>query len=111
VHIIFPWVSWLLVQGRIEWTWSVAACLIVSKVLYLGTWRYRTSGISQTAGTRGAEIGHCDWGLIATYTAVDVFGVKSLSIYPVLLDWFASIVRFALLSSAQLGSIPVCCAK
>jgi drug/metabolite transporter (DMT)-like permease len=153
----FPWVAWLLAQGGIEWTWSVAACLIVSGVLHLGyslclqrgyqvaelsvvypvargsapmlssiaaftlfdehpsvpgvvgltavvfgivliSTRGDLSGFRSPQGFAGLSWGMATGGLIAAYTVVDTFGVKSLSIHPVLLDWFASTVRFALLA-------------
>jgi drug/metabolite transporter (DMT)-like permease len=37
-------------------------------------------------------------GLIASYTVVDAYAVKSLGIAPVVLDWFSNLLRFFLLA-------------
>jgi len=49
---------------------------------------------SQTGVRWGAATG----GLIAAYTVVDAYSVKQVGIAPVVLDWFANLLRFFLLA-------------
>jgi drug/metabolite transporter (DMT)-like permease len=46
----------------------------------------------------GVRWGTATGGLIAAYTVVDAYGVKQLGIAPVVLDWFANLLRFCLLA-------------
>ena len=43
--------------------------------------------------------------LIATYTVVDAYGVKTLGIHPVVLDWFSNLLRFVLLAPVVLPNL------
>ena len=49
-------------------------------------------------GQRGVRWGMTTGGLIASYTVVDAYGVKTLGIAPVVLDWFSNVLRFTLLA-------------
>jgi drug/metabolite transporter (DMT)-like permease len=55
--------------------------------------------VSAQAGLRwGAATG----GLIAAYTVVDAYAVRSLGLHPVLLDWFDNLLRLVVLAPALL---------
>jgi uncharacterized membrane protein len=43
--------------------------------------------------------------LISTYTVVDAYGVKTLGIQPVILDWFSNLLRFVLLAPVVLRDL------
>jgi drug/metabolite transporter (DMT)-like permease len=50
------------------------------------------------------------WGVgtglfISTYTVVDAYGVKTLGIQPVVLDWFSNLLRFVLLAPVVLRDL------
>lgn len=49
-------------------------------------------------GQAGVKWGTATGGLIASYTVVDAYAVKGLGVAPVVLDWFANLMRLALLS-------------
>jgi drug/metabolite transporter (DMT)-like permease len=49
-------------------------------------------------GQSGVRWGTATGGLIASYTVVDAYTVKSLGIAPVILDWFSNLLRFFLLA-------------
>lgn len=49
-------------------------------------------------GQTGVRWGTATGGLIASYTVVDAYGVKTLGIAPVVLDWFSNVLRFILLT-------------
>jgi drug/metabolite transporter (DMT)-like permease len=68
----------------------VAGILLISTQGRFATFRHPGS---QAGLGWGATTG----GLIATYTVVDAFAVKALGLAPVVLDWFANLVRFLLL--------------
>ncbi|MBS0528878.1 MAG: EamA family transporter [Proteobacteria bacterium] len=49
-------------------------------------------------GQAGVRWGAMTGFLIANYTVVDAYAVKTAGIHPVVLDWFANLVRFVLLA-------------
>jgi drug/metabolite transporter (DMT)-like permease len=53
---------------------------------------------SRPAGQAGVRWGTATGALIASYTVVDGYGVKTLTIAPVVLDWFSNLLRFLLLA-------------
>ena len=55
------------------------------------------SAFARPAGRAGVRWGTATGGLIASYTVVDAYAVKALGIAPVVLDWFANVLRFVLL--------------
>lgn len=55
-------------------------------------------------GQTGVRWGTATGGLIASYTVVDAYGVKQLGIAPVVLDWFANLLRFFLLAPLVLAN-------
>lgn len=52
----------------------------------------------------GVRWGTATGGLIATYTVVDAYSVKQIGIAPVVLDWFAIVLRFFLLAPLVLAN-------
>lgn len=52
----------------------------------------------QPGGQTGVRWGLGTGGLIASYTVVDAYAVKTIGIAPVLLDWLSNSLRFALLA-------------
>ena len=52
----------------------------------------------------GVRWGTATGGLIATYTVVDAYSVKQVGIAPVVLDWFAIVLRFFLLAPLVLAN-------
>lgn len=56
------------------------------------------SAFRRPGGQAGVRWGSATGGLIASYTVVDAFAVKSLGIAPVVLDWFSNLLRFFLLA-------------
>ncbi|WP_375411015.1 EamA family transporter [uncultured Bradyrhizobium sp.] len=67
-----------------------------------GIWLIATQGslraFRQPGGLAGVRWGTATGGLIATYTVVDAYSVKTLGIAPVVLDWFSNLLRFVLLA-------------
>jgi drug/metabolite transporter (DMT)-like permease len=49
-------------------------------------------------GQTGVRWGTATGGLIAAYTVVDAYSVKQVGVAPVVLDWFANLLRFFLLA-------------
>ncbi|MFS0772716.1 EamA family transporter [Sphingomonas sp. 1P08PE] len=56
------------------------------------------SAFRRPGGRAGVRWGTATGGLIASYTVVDAYAVKTLGIVPVVLDWFANLLRFCLLA-------------
>lgn len=57
----------------------------------------RVAALTRPGGQAGVRWGTATGGLIAGYTVVDAYAVKSLGIAPVVLDWFSNLLRFFLL--------------
>jgi drug/metabolite transporter (DMT)-like permease len=58
----------------------------------------------QPGGHAGVRWGMATGSLIAGYTVVDAYGVKTLGIQPVVLDWCANLLRFVLLAPIVLSN-------
>ena len=56
------------------------------------------SAFRRPGGQAGVRWGMATGGLIASYTVVDAYAVKTLGITPVMLDWFSNLLRFFLLA-------------
>lgn len=56
------------------------------------------SAFRRPGGRAGVDWGTATGGLIASCTVVDAYAVKALGIAPVMLDWFANLLRFFLLA-------------
>jgi drug/metabolite transporter (DMT)-like permease len=57
------------------------------------------------SGQAGVRWGAATGLLISTYTVVDAYGVKTLGIQPVILDWFSNLLRFVLLAPVVLRDL------
>lgn len=55
------------------------------------------SAFRRPGGQVGVRWGTATGGLIASYTVVDAYAVKTLGIAPVILDWFSNLLRFFIL--------------
>jgi drug/metabolite transporter (DMT)-like permease len=58
----------------------------------------KLSAFRRPGGQAGVRWGAATGGLIASYTIVDGYAVKSLGIAPVVLDWISNLLRFFLLA-------------
>lgn len=58
----------------------------------------RLAAFRKPGGSTGVSWGAATGGLIASYTVIDAYAVKSLGIAPVVLDWFSNLLRFFLLA-------------
>jgi drug/metabolite transporter (DMT)-like permease len=63
------------------------------------------SAFRRPGGQAGLRWGAATGSLIATYTVVDAYGVKTLGIHPVVLDWFSNLLRFVLLAPVVLPNL------
>jgi drug/metabolite transporter (DMT)-like permease len=60
------------------------------------------SAFRRPGGQAGVRWGAATGSLIACYTVIDAYGVKSLGIQPVVLDWCSNLLRFFLLAPVVL---------
>lgn len=70
--------------------------LVVAGILLIAT-QGKLSSFTKPGGQAGIRWGTATGGLIAIYTVVDAYAVKTLGIAPVVLDWFSNLLRFFLL--------------
>lgn len=70
--------------------------LVVAGLLLIAT-QGRLAAFTRPGGQAGVRWGTATGGLIAGYTVVDAYAVKTLGIAPVVLDWFSNLLRFFLL--------------
>jgi drug/metabolite transporter (DMT)-like permease len=62
------------------------------------------SAFHKPRGQDGVRWGAATGSLIAGYTVVDGYGIKALGIHPVVLDWFANLIRFSILAPIVLSN-------
>ena len=62
------------------------------------------SAFRKPRGLDGVRWGAATGSLIAGYTVVDGYGIKVLGIHPVVLDWFANLIRFFMLAPIVLSN-------
>ena len=62
------------------------------------------SAFRKPRGQDGVRWGAATGSLIAGYTVVDGYGIKVLGIHPVVLDWFANLIRFFMLAPIVLSN-------
>ena len=86
-----------LILGETPTGSGVAGMLLVVTGILLIATQGRMSTFARPGGQAGVRWGTATGGLIASYTVVDAIAVKSLGIAPVMLDWFANMLRFFLL--------------
>jgi uncharacterized membrane protein len=74
----------------------IGLLLVVTGIVLIAT-EGRLSAFSRPSGLVGVRWGTTIGGLIASYTVVDAYAVKTLGIAPVVLEWFSNLLRFFLL--------------
>lgn len=74
----------------------IGLVLVVAGILLIAT-QGNLSLFTRPGGQAGIRWGTATGGLIAGYTVVDAYAVKTLGIAPVVLDWFSNLLRFFLL--------------
>jgi drug/metabolite transporter (DMT)-like permease len=62
------------------------------------------SAFRRPGGQAGVRWGTATGGLIACYTVADAYAVKEIGIAPVILDWFANLLRFFLLAPLMIAN-------
>jgi drug/metabolite transporter (DMT)-like permease len=77
---------------------------VVGGILLIST-QGQLAVLRKPDGQAGVRWGTATGGLIASYTVVDAYGVKSLGIAPVVLDWFSNLLRFFLLAPVVLRDL------
>lgn len=87
-----------LILGETPSGQGVAGLLLVVAGIGLIATQGDLSAFRRPGGQSGVRWGTATGGLIASYTVVDAYAVKSLGIAPVLLDWFSNLLRFFLLA-------------
>lgn len=63
------------------------------------------SAFRRPGGQAGVRWGTATGSLIASYTVVDAYVVKSLGVHPVILDWCSNLLRFILLAPLVLRNV------
>lgn len=71
--------------------------LVIAGIGFIAT-QGDLSAFRRPGGQSGVRWGTATGGLIASYTVVDAYAVKTLGIAPVVLDWFSNLLRFFLLA-------------
>ena len=74
----------------------IGLLLVVTGIVLIAT-QGRLSAFSRPSGLVGVRWGTTTGSLIASYTVVDAYAVKTLGIAPVVLEWFSNLLRFFLL--------------
>jgi len=87
-----------LILGEIPSGQGVLGLLLVVAGIGLIATQGDLSAFRRPGGQAGVRWGTATGGLIASYTVVDAYAVKVLGITPVVLDWFANLLRFVLLA-------------
>ncbi|MBN8631612.1 MAG: EamA family transporter [Rhodobacterales bacterium] len=77
-------------------TGLIGLALVVAGILLIAT-QGKLSAFLRPGGQAGVRWGVGTGGLIACYTVIDAYAVKTLGIAPVVLDWFSNLMRFGLL--------------
>ena len=93
----------LLLGERPSGLGVIGLVLVVCGILLIAT-QGRIAAFLRPEAQAGLRWGAGTGGLIASYTLVDAFAVKALGIAPVVLDWFANLLRFCLLLPVVLAN-------
>src|SRR5215207_2091459 len=91
-----------LLLGEAPTPQRVLGLLTVVAGLGLISTQGNLAAFRQPGGHAGVRWGMATGSLIAGYTVVDAYGVKTLGIQPVVLDWCANLLRFVLLAPVVL---------
>lgn len=84
---------------------ALGICGLVLVVLGIGLIATQgdLSAFRRPGGQLGVRYGSQTGALIACYTVVDAYGVKTLGIAPVILDWFSNLLRFFVLAPVAIA--------
>jgi uncharacterized membrane protein len=88
----------ILILGEMPSGQGVAGLALVVIGIGLIATQGDLSAFRRPGGQAGVRWGTATGGLIASYTVVDAYAVKTLGIAPVVLDWFSNLLRFFLLT-------------
>lgn len=88
----------LLILGEVPTARGLIGLILVVVGIGLIATRGDIAALRRPGGLAGVRWGTATGGLIASYTVVDAYAVKTLGIVPVVLDWFANVLRFFLLA-------------
>lgn len=88
----------LLILGEVPSPGALAGLFLVVAGIGLIATRGDLAVFRQPGAQTGVRWGTATGGLIALYTVVDAYAVKVVGLGPVLLDWFANLVRMVALA-------------
>jgi drug/metabolite transporter (DMT)-like permease len=94
-----------LLLGETPSSQGIAGLLAVIVGILLISTQGDLSAFRRPGGQAGLRWGAGTGSLIASYTVVDAYLVKSLGVHPVILDWCSNLLRFALLAPLVLNDI------
>jgi len=86
-----------LILGEAPTAYGIAGLLAIVGGIILISTQGDLAKFRQPSARRGVRWGIITGTSISSYTVVDAYGVKALSIHPVVLDWCANAVRVAML--------------
>ena len=95
-----------ILLGEAPTSLGLAGLVCVVGGIVLVSTQGNLSAFGKPAGQAGIRWGVATGLLIASYTVVDAYGVKALAIAPVVLDWFANLLRPILLAPVVLRTMP-----
>lgn len=91
-----------VVLGEMPSPLGVLGLLAVVLGISLISTQGRLAAFRRPGGHAGVRWGTLTGAFIAGYTVVDAYAVKALGVQPVLVDWFANLLRFVLLAPVVL---------
>jgi drug/metabolite transporter (DMT)-like permease len=80
-----------------SWLWLAGMLSVIAGIGLIST-NGNFAAFARPTGWIGVRWGLLSGALISCYTLVDAYGVKSLAIAPLLMDWFANLLRPVLLA-------------
>jgi len=92
----------LLILGEVPTFGGLAGLFLVVAGIGLIATRGDFAAFRQPGAQAGVRWGTATGGLIALYTIVDAYAVKIVGLGPVVLDWFANLVRMIMLAPLML---------
>lgn len=87
----------VLILGEAPTSQGLAGLVLVVVGIGLIATQGDLTAFRRPGGQAGVRWGTTTGGLIASYTVIDAYAVKSLGIAPVVLDWFSNLLRFFML--------------
>lgn len=93
----------ILILGEAPTALSLTGLALVVAGIFLIATQGRLRAFAAPGGQAGVRWGAATGGFIASYTVVDAYAVKVLDVGPVVLDWFANLLRFLMLAPVVLS--------